>query len=211
MEAWIQGLVLAALGPIRQLAQAATDRISGVYNAFTGALGRIRGAAGHWVTVGRTWATAQVSHALAVATRLRWLAVVALPQAVARAVDTASRWAAEQIRAVIDQAVSLVSQLRTWAIARLTDVAAVLTAVRDYFLGKVAELRADTNRLFDRVFGPLGTPERLARWILAPLIGLLVGWAMDNIETLAVLAFRRRQVLERQTLTIVERIIDGIL
>lgn len=211
MEEWIKGLISAALRPVREIAQAAADRIAGVYNAFTSALGRVRRAAANWVGVGRAWANAMIRNALAVANRLRWLIVVEIPRRVSAGIDAAVRWAADRISAARALAEFLVGQLRAWALARINDLIATLTAVRDYLLRKVAEVALTARQLADRVFGPLGTPERLAAWILGPLITLLVAYWWANAERLAELAWRRRRQIELRALGLVDNIIDRIL
>lgn len=211
MESWILGLISAALSPVRVLAQEAADRIRGVYTAFTNALGRVRGAVGHWVDVGRGWANAQIRHATTVATRLRWFLIVALPQWAEETLQWAVRWAGDRINAAVALAQDLVGALRTWALNRVAEIIASLVAVRDYFLARVAEIRLDVHQLLDRVFGTLGTPERAAAWLLGPLIGLLVAWWWDHVEDLAELAWRRRRQLETRALAVVDGIIERIL
>lgn len=211
MEQWIKDLISAGLKPIRELAQAATDRIAAVYNAFTAALGRVRRAAVNWVSVGRGWVSATVRNAGAVATRLRWLIVVEIPRRVDSGIDAATRWSADRINAARQLAETLTAQLRAWVTARINEAIAGLTAVRDYFTGKWNELAATARQLADRVFGVLGTPERLAAWILGPLITLLLDWAWHNAARLAELAWRRRREVEQRALGLVETIIDRIV
>lgn len=211
MESWIQALIGAALGPIRALAQAAADRIRAVYDAFTAALTRVRAGFRYWLDRAYIWATATIRHALVVAGFLRWLLLVELPRRAGRILADATRWAADRIAALRDLLRAELIAARTWLTARIHEALAGIIALRNWVLDRIAELRLSVRRLLDRVFGELGSPERVVAWILAPLIGALVRWWWDNVEALAELAWRRRRQIEARALSVTESIIDRIL
>lgn len=211
MESWIKSLIALALSPVRILAQGAADRIAAVYGAFTNALGRIRVGFATWTQKGATWVVGQVRYALAVAVYLRWLARIELPRIVRQGLADATRWAGDRVAWALALVRTEIASVRDWLIARIHDAVTLVSSLRTWTQARIDEIRTAVRALLDRVFGPLGTPERLATWILAPLIGALVAWALDHAEELAEMAWRRRRFIETRAVDITTRIIDRIL
>lgn len=210
MEDWIRDLVSGLTGTVRSLAQGAADRIASVYNAFTSALGRIRAGFGTWVSRGVAWASGSIRFALAVAAYLRWLVLSLLPAHIAAAVDAVSRWATQRLMELQTWTLGNLVALRDWAVARLTEFIAWLTQLRDWIVARVDEIRADLARLLDRVFNILGTPERAARWLVAALVPILLGFLADHAAEIGASLWSRRDLLLDQALDQADELVDRI-
>lgn len=210
MEAFIQGLISLALGPIRGVIDGISNRLSAIYHNFVDAFGRARNGFVYWVGKGRSWATATIHHALVVATVIRWVVLVYAPQLVAARIAQAVAWAGQELTQLRGWAGALVDQAVRWAQARLGDIIADLGRLRDWAFAQLAQLRSDVRTVVDRVFGPLGSPERLAAWILAPLLGLLVQWLVDHAVELAAIAWQRRETITDRAIDVSEDLIERI-
>lgn len=211
MEAFIAGLIAAALSPVRKVVDAVEQRLSAIYNHFTDALGRARNGFVYWVGKGRAWASATVRHALAVATVLRWLVLVAIPRWLDQRVDDVTGWARSRLAELRQLAQAWVTQAIEWARARIAEGVAELARLRDWAIGQIASLAADARRLVDRVFGVLGTPERVVAWILGALVTALVEYALDNAVRVAALAYRNRDAVMARSIDLAEDLIDRVM
>lgn len=210
MEAFIAGLVAAALLPIRKLTEAVAERVSAIYHNFTDTLGRARNGFLHWVARGASWAASNVRHALAVATILRWLVLVAVPSWIAHETAQLTSWALSRLGELRALVQGWVSQAVAWAQARISEALAELGRLRDWSVLQVAQLAAGARILADRVFGVLGTPERLVAWILGALITALLEYAADNAERIAERAWLNRDRIMVKALDVTEDFIDRV-
>jgi len=210
VEAFIAGLVAAALLPVRRLTEAVAERVSAIYHNFTDTLGRARNGFLHWASQGASWATASVRHALVVMTAIRWLVLVAIPQWVDQRADQLAEWALSRLGELRALAQGWVSQALSWAAARIGDAVAQLGRLADWVADQLAQLRAGAKILSDRVFGVLGSPESLVAWILGALITALVGYLVDNAERLAERAWLSRDRILVKTLDVTEDFIDRV-
>ena len=211
MYDWIYGLVDAATRPIRAIVAQVAATIASVWSTVVTTISRWRGEADVWVRNLSGLMPATLRNALAVYTMLRYLLTVFIPNMVAQGVGQAVAWAAARIGEARDLLLAELAALRDWAWARIQDAIAFVGRVIDWAQTQFGEILADLRRVIDHVFGPLGSPERLVAWILGALISALVTWFMDNVDTLAAEAFRRRRGIEDQALTVVGRIVDRIL
>lgn len=211
MEDWIKDLIRAATRPIRDIANAAAQRIGAVYQAFINVFARTRNAFTRWVNLGRAWATAQARHALATLNKLRWLLTVEIPRRAAAAARSIEAWTRERIAAAVASVRAEATRLGAWIVDQLSGLLRALSQVRDWATGQVARLWADLIRTRDRVFGALGTPERLVTWILAAMAAALFRLVVDNLDRYADYAWRNRANLEDQALSLTERILDRIM
>lgn len=210
MEDWIRNLVAGWTGQLGQLARDVADRIASVYNQFTSALGRVRTGFGTWVARGIGWASASIRHAVAVALFLRYLMLSLLPAHIALAIDAAQRWAGQRVAELRDWTLGNLAVIRNWVVARVDELVASLVALYNWSVATVAAIRADIGRLFDRVFGILGTPERAAVWLVGALVPILVGYLAEHAAELGASLWGRRDQLLNQAVDQADELIDRI-
>lgn len=210
MEDWIRNLVAGLTGTVRSLAQGAADRIASVYNAFTGALGRVRNGFGTWVARGVNWASASIRFATAVAAYLRWLVLSLLPYHIAIAVDAVQRWALTRLGEVTAWVLGNLANFRDWMLARISEIVAWLASLRDWIVANLDAIRANVTRLLDRVFNVLGTPERAARWLVAALVPIILGYLADNAADIAASLWGRRDQLLDQAVDQADELIERL-
>lgn len=210
MEAFIASLIAAALGPVRSGIDAVSQRLSAIYHGFTDALGRARDGFVYWVGRGAHWATQQARHGLVVATALRWLVLVAIPRWIEARAAQLVAWSLGELGSLRNLAAGWVNAALGWVADRIAEGVAELARLRDWARAELAELAADARAVRDRVFGVLGSPERLVSWILAALLTALLRYALDNAERLAELAWTRRDLITNRTIDVAEQWIDGV-
>lgn len=211
MEEWIAQLIADAVGPVRTLVDAVRARLSSLYSAFTDALGRVRSKMGQWVATGRAWELGQLRHALAVLVALKFVIHILVPGVVRQAVSDVEAWASQRVAAALALARADLAQVRAYLVDVVTDALTALAQLRRWSLAQVAAILSIIDRIEGRVFGVLATPERLAMWIMAPLIRLVLQYVMDNAGSLAEQAWRNRRAMEARALQLVDTMMDRIL
>lgn len=211
MEDWIKGLIRTATKPIRDIAEAARQRISAVYSAFKDTLARVRRGFGRWVDNAKAWARAQLDQAVAVLTRLQWLIFVELPRRLGSLASSIQAWT----RARVDELGRLLRaeaiRLRDWLVDQVRGALRALSQVRDILTARLNELKADFLRIRDRVTGLLFDPSRLVAWILAPLMDAIGRYLEANIERWTEWLWSRRRGIEERVLILAERIITRLI
>lgn len=205
---WIYSLINDAVLPLRILVNSVAARIASIWGTITNTIARWRGKAQVWVTNMVALLPATLRQGLAVLLVLRYILFVAAPRMAAEAFNGAVAWATQRLGELGAWAASELAALRTWAGEQLDGLLAFANRIVAWAHARLVDLETAVGRLIDHVFGPLGTPERLVAWILAPLIEAVTSWVLDNIDALAAAAFRRRTTLEHQAVAITERIVD---
>lgn len=211
MEDWIKGLISTATKPIRQIAEAARQRISAVYSAFKDTLARIRRGFGRWVESAKAWARAQVDQAVAVLLRLRWLVFTELPRRLASLANSIQAWTRARVEELGRLIRAELIRLRDWLVDQVRGALRALAQVRDLLLARIAELKADFLRIRDRVVGLLFDPSRLVTWILAPLMEAIGRYLEANIERWTEYLWSRRRGIEERVLIMAERILTRLI
>lgn len=210
MTPWIVSLLVGWTGKTLDLAKAVADRLHALWAAITGLGGRVFNAWARLYNRARRFMTATVKHAATVVSFLRWVVTVVIPHAAEVAVDQAVRLAARAWTVAVNAVRATVQSLSDWAIAAFNNLRSLTRQILDWATGQLAALAARARALEQRVFGVLSTPERLAAWILAPLVGLLVHYAMANFGRLVELAWRQRRAGEGLALDLAEEVIARI-
>lgn len=211
MYDWIAQLIAAAVGPVSAVATAAADRIASVYSAFTGALGRVRGQFARWVTTGARWESSAIRFASVTYTVLHWLYVSYVPASIRSAVDDVTTYVLRQVAALAARMEHSLASLQGWTLDLVSDARRALLQVINTALDQLASAVRRIDRVEDRVFGVLGSPERLAAWILAPLLALVLQWALDNAAWIAEQAWRNRRAWEGRLLQIIDDALGRIV
>lgn len=211
MEEWIRQLIDAATKPIRVVAQGAADRIAGVYNNFTNALGRARSAFGNWVNKGKAWVTAQGRNALAVAYFVAWLIRYYLPALVAKGLTDARKAAVALVNAGVALALAEIGKAKAWALGLIHAIDARLEALGDSLLAKLKALGVDLAWVRNLAVTLLTSPQRMAAWLAGAMITAIIDYAIDHAADFAEIAWRNRKLIERRSVALVDEIVDRIM
>lgn len=211
MTDFINGLIWAALGPVRDIVVAVASRLSAIWSTLTNIFALLRRSYNGWAAIIRPWADATARNSMAALLFSAWLVRVGMPRLVGGVADNIAAWVLVRIDGAVVWVVAIIGNVRDGLLALIVDAVGLLAALRDWTLARVQLLDYTARRLLDHVFGPLASPQRVVAWIFAPLISALVAWVLDNIDALAENAMRRRRHLEAQALTLTERVLDRIL
>ncbi len=211
MQEWINSLIWAAVGPVRDLVVAIIARVSSIWSMFTNVLALIRRSYQGWAAIIRPWADATVRDALASVVFITWLVRAGIPKLLMLMADGIYRWTESRVDSAARWFEGLLSKTRDGLLSLIFDALAAILALRNWATANVHALAVAINRIIGHVFGPLASPQRLVMWILAPLIEALIEWALTNVDNLAESAWRRRRNLEVQALAVTERVLDRIL
>jgi hypothetical protein len=185
MEGWLRAIVAVAIGPVRELANAVSSRLSGIWSTIGRVFGGIRSA---W---GRLRARAL---AFLIKTRdalgeayftLRWLIFVRIPALLRNAKRELTEWVSQGIRWLGTELRKLIATLDKWAKHAVAAVTNSLRAFRDWALGKINALIADAARLVRRVFGDWSSPAKLAEWLVGALWGAFLRLVYSQRDRIA--------------------------
>jgi len=211
MRDWIYRIVDVFPGPLRTVGRAVADLAYGVWDEIGGVFRTARAA---WLIL---WANINAvvwslhGYGIAVYTTARNIIVNTIPRHAQWAIDRAIGWAAAQLQWLRGQVYSSLGTLRDWASQALNAVKDFTQSVLDWAARELGEAWQAIMWLLDRVSALLTDPSRLVAWILGPLIGALIRWALDNAEAIADAAWARRGDISARTLTFWETIIRRIL
>lgn len=211
MEDFLKDLIDSATRPIRTLVDSIVKRLTSIWSVVTGFFGRVRAGLISLRARAQGWVLAQVRHALAVLTTLRWIIVTFIPRKLGDLARSIVAWTLAGIDTVATLARSLVDTLRRWAGAAIDAVRATLRDLAAWATRQLGELAAAVTRLLGHVFGPLANPQRLVAWIIGPLIPALIGWALDNAARLGRVFWAQRARLTLATLDLLEDLIARII
>lgn len=207
---WIYSIALLAVAPLRVIVAEVSARISSVWATITNTLGRWRRYGDWWVANLVNLGPATLRNALAVYNLLRYLLWTFIPRTAADIAGQLVAVALQRLAELRDLALALIDRAVELARSLFNQAVDFAQRILDWTADRVRDILADLRTIKDHLFGPLATPERLVAWILGALISALVGWFLDNVDTLALLAFRRRRTLEDQALVLTERIVDRL-
>lgn len=211
MEDWILGLLGLSSNPIKDIVSSVEQRILSVWTTATGFWSRVgaqwtgfRNAVGGWVS-------AQVAHAAALGTLLRWLLFTFIPRKIGDAVGALQKYSVTLIQNAIAAARAELITVRDWLHGLVDAAVARLDCWAAWVLARIGEIRGDLNRLLDHVFGVLGSPDRLVSWILTPLVNALIQWVKDNAVRLGRILVAQRLQIFMASLQWFEDVIARIL
>lgn len=210
MEDWIKGLIADAVRPIRDLAAGVRARIAAVYQTFVNVFARVRRSFNGWVDRGRAWLSAQVAHAAATLTRLRWIITVLIPRRLGMLADSIQAWTRARLGELAARLRAEAGQVAKWLSDLVTGLYRALTQVRDYLLARVREILSDLSRIRLWVGSLLTDPGRLAAWLVAAMAEALATYVLNHADQWAEALYRRRRNAEATALALAERIVDRI-
>lgn len=180
MTDFINGLIAFALRPLRELSNAIIDRLSALWSSVTNFFTRVRNSFTGWIGSASSWVSMQIYHAAATLTTLRWLIFTYVPRRLGDLAASIVAWTMARISDAIDYAIGQLNAFRDWIIDRVNEVIGLLVEFRNWTFARIAEARANIKTLFDHVFGVLGSPQRLANWIVGAMATALLGYILDN-------------------------------
>jgi fluoride ion exporter CrcB/FEX len=211
MPDWIRSIFNDLAAPIRTLINALGKRVTSVWSVITGFLGSVRGK---WRTLRAnvtSWVDAQIRHAQAIATTLKWIVTVWVPRKISQEAAAIRTWTANLIARAVNGALALIHDLQQWATTELTKLLASLGKLRDWVIGQFNALIDLTNRMAKMVFGVLATPERLAAWIVGAMFTALLRYALLNAERIGLVMWKRRDAIVRGAMHIIEDVLTQVL
>lgn len=194
-EEIIDRLVSLFPSPLRGPAQYVANVFLTLWHTVTDFWSRVRQS---WQTLrAAAWGRilAQLRHAYALAVTLRWLITVYVP----RQASLFAQAVRDEARQLYAQAVATakadLGAARDFFVHGLDQLADVLTQWAHWVSDHVHALEDDGKRLKDRVFGTLGSPERLAQWAIGAIMAAAVNFLLDNAVPIG-----RRLVAQRTQL-----------
>ena len=192
MPAWLSALLRFAIGPIAGPIRAIVTAISTVWNTVTGFFTSCGRVFNSLRIRAQNWIRAQIAHAEAVFTTLKWIITTYVPRIGAAIAAQVRAWTAQLIDDAENLARGLVDVLSRFTQAALGALTNALTALRSWALAQVAALVSAVNRLLGQVFGILGTPERLALWAIDAIMHAGLKWVSSHIDALTAYLWSRR-------------------
>lgn len=171
-------------------------------------------------TVGR-WALVTIAgrilsdglHYLAFETysTLAWLSVVSVPRWARWARDLAITTLVATVTRLLALRDAAIAALRAWAIVQIGLLGRGVADLRRWAVARLAGLAVSVARLLRHVFGVLGTPERLAAWIVGAMWLALWRYGWSQRDRLAAALWARRQPILLRSIVEIERIIGRLL
>lgn len=195
MDAYIRSLINSATGGLRSAIDAVTGRITSVWTVLTGFFGSVHTAETRLRTGIDNWINAQLRHASAIATTLRWLATVYVPNRILVAVTSIETWTSSLINEARALAASEVQALKQWAIGEINNVINEALAFTGWVQSQLSAVIGRIARIEATVGTLLGAPERLAAWLVGAMVTAIIGYASDHAEAIGRNIWARRQTV----------------
>ena len=190
MVGWILGLLGQAGNTVAGVANAAAARILALWNFITGYFLRVAGVVGALANVVRAWLAAHLASLVATLTTLRWLIGQLIPSMLAQLRDQLIRWVSGVLALAVGELKALINGVRAFATTAVTLLQAYIqsTVVRVFLA--IASAQARLTRIERYLFGVLGSPDRIATYIVDAMACALEQWAKDNAVRVGRIALR---------------------
>lgn len=211
MFSYIQGLVDSATSKVRGDISNVASRLTSIWSVITGFFATVGRAETTLRTRVTAWVDAQVRHATAVATTLKWLAIVYVPRKIAQESAAIRQWAGGLIDDAEKIAATALADLRRWADDAVAGLRGDLGDLRSWATSLFAGVVTRLGKLEAIVFGVLSTPERIATYIGTAMVSWLMKYLMANIEPIIDYVYRNRAPLYQRSTTMLEDILEKIL
>lgn len=200
MDDFLNALVGLIPNPLKGAARAIVDRLLTLWHSVTDFWGRVRGGWQRLRNASYGLGLSQLRHLYALAVTMRWFVTVYVPRQASLFADAARSEARYLIGQAADFARAELRDARTFLAALIYDTQQLLGDWARWTLNNVNDLLARAHRIEDRLFGTLGSPERLAAWAIGAIIDAGIGWFEDNAVRIG-----RRLVAQRTQI-----FIDGL-
>lgn len=211
MTEWIVSLITSAVSPIRVAIAEVVARFTGLWATVTGFWGRTRDEFARWIGLARGWAGAGARYVGSVYTSIRYIIVWLIPHLIAQAVSDVVSWAIDFVAGLINAVRGELAVLRDWFVSTVNDVIRGFNEFRTWSTQRIGELIDTARALVKHVFGPLGTPERLASWIVGAMFAALLRYVLDNAVPIGRALWSARALVTVENLDKAEDIFIRIL
>lgn len=185
MRAWIYALIDILPWPINKGARWIADRIWGIFNDGIRFAKWIRGGMEHWTVRASNFVRGLRQVLGETYTTLKWIIVTRIPTVAKKVFDDATRWALGRIDWVwlnLKGVIADVERFLKGAINTLRDWA---NKAVDWLTRNVNALLGDVKKLLERVFGLLGTPSRMAEWLVAAMWSAFLRYLYQQRDRIA--------------------------
>ena len=170
MPSWINRLIEFALGPVRALATAVRDKLSGLWSTLAALL----------TTMGRQWGRLQsafnrarwtIRHIIDENYRLFWRLVKEwIPRFVSARIASLSKYLAQIINQVESSLKKAISSLTAYFHGRINEIAKWLEDLKRWAGDEISSLRSRWQWLTKEVIPRVTSPSRLAEWLAGALL-----------------------------------------
>lgn len=116
---------------------------------------------------------------------LRWIIITEIPRRLTALGNAVIGHLTSLVNSIANGIISLVSNLRKWAEARVNSIVAFINDLVDWISSAINSIRDGLSKLLDRVFNVWATPGRLAQWIIGALWGVFLAHLYQQRERIA--------------------------
>lgn len=211
MPTWISIILKFALGPFGEPLRAIANAINTLWSIVTGFFASCRTVFTTLRTRAQAWIAAQLAHAAAVLTTLKWIITTYVPRIGAAIAAQIRAWTSDLVNAAENLARALVDQAKRAFTALINDVKAAATAFASWVRQQVGNLLTAVTLLAQRVFGLLGTPERLALWAVDAIMHAGLRWVTAHLEAIVAYVWARRRPYYSQFAHLTEDLFSKLL
>lgn len=211
MDSYLRALVNSATAPIRALVNAVRARLSSIWGIIVGFFMSVRREEITLRSRVSDWVHAQILHARAVATTLKWIVTVYIPRKVSQEASSIRTWTSGLISDAKALAAQGLSELKTLALDGLAVLHVGLSDLRTWATSLFGPIVTLLNRLASQVFGVLSTPERLAQWIVVAMARALVSFLIDNFDPIVTYVWQHKGPLIAKSDDMIEEVLIRLL
>ena len=211
MDDFLNSLVGLLPSPLRGAAQSIVNRLLAIWHGVTDFWGRVRGGWQRFRNAGYAFGLSQLRHLYSLAVTLRWLVTVYVPRQASLFADAARAEASRLVGLAIAGARAELTAARNFLAARIDDAQRLLGEWTRWTLANINDLIERAHRIEDRLFGTLGSPERLAAWAIGAIIDAALGWFEDNAVRIGQRLVAQRTQIFLSGLAKTEDIVSRIL
>lgn len=185
MRTWIYALIDILPWPINKGARWIADRIWGVFNDGIRFSKWIRGGMEYWTVRASNFVRGLRQVLGETYTTLKWIIVTRLPQVAKKTLDDAIKWALGRIDWVWLNLKGVIADLERFLKSQIATLRDWAHKAVDWLTKTVNTLITNVTKLVDRVFGLLGTPARMAEWIVAAMWSAFLKYLSQQRDRIA--------------------------
>lgn len=191
MDQWIRDLVAKAVGPVRDIAEAARQRITWIWTTIGLVFGQVRSRWGTYRTLALAFVRGTWSFAGETFSTLWWLDQIKLPRWASQVLNSSTRWARDYANALDKRMRGVVTTLERWAKDRVDWLWREVKAARRWAANEISQLWTMAKWTHRRVRGLLSDPRVLADWLAGAITGAIGRYVHRNADKLGSWLLRR--------------------
>lgn len=185
MREWIYALANVLPWPVNKGARWLADRIFGVFSDGVKFARWLKGGFHSLWASGKNFLLAKREWLLETVVTFQWLVLQRIPKIARDTLNGAIKWATARIDWLHSLLRGTIDTLERWAKNAINALKSALSAFQNWATGLINALRSNVTRLLDRVFGILGTPQRMAEWLIGALWTVFLRFLFQNRERIA--------------------------